>query len=168
MLYFMDSEFNEDGRTIDLISIGIVAQDGRELYACSTDVDLERVQPWLKENVVPYLLPRTDPVWMTRAAIRDVVQRFIAEAPVGTGKPEFWAYYGASDWVAFYQLWGRLLDIPKGYPKWFHEVKQLAVDVGDPDLSALVSKPPVSHHALHDARWVRDVHSALIRIPRIP
>ncbi len=30
--YFIDSEFVDDGRTIDLISIGIVAEDGRELY----------------------------------------------------------------------------------------------------------------------------------------
>lgn len=30
MRYFLDCEFIEDGRTIDLISIGIVAEDGRE------------------------------------------------------------------------------------------------------------------------------------------
>ncbi len=31
MRYFLDTEFYEDGKTIDLISIGIVAEDGREL-----------------------------------------------------------------------------------------------------------------------------------------
>jgi hypothetical protein len=29
MKYYYDTEFIEDGRTIDLISIGIVAEDGR-------------------------------------------------------------------------------------------------------------------------------------------
>ena len=33
MRYFYDTEFLEDGETIDLISIGIVAEDGREYYA---------------------------------------------------------------------------------------------------------------------------------------
>src|SRR4051812_11038169 len=33
MKYFYDTEFLEDGQTIELISIGIVAEDGREYYA---------------------------------------------------------------------------------------------------------------------------------------
>ena len=37
--YFYDCEFIEDGRTIELVSIGVVAQDGREFYAVSTEFD---------------------------------------------------------------------------------------------------------------------------------
>ena len=37
--YFYDCEFIEDGRTIELISIGVVAEDGREFYAVSTEFD---------------------------------------------------------------------------------------------------------------------------------
>ena len=39
MRYFYDCEFIEDGRTIDLVSIGVVAEDGREYYAVSTEFD---------------------------------------------------------------------------------------------------------------------------------
>lgn len=42
MRYFFDTEFHEDGQTIDLISIGIVAEDGREFYAVSRDAQLHR------------------------------------------------------------------------------------------------------------------------------
>lgn len=35
MRYFYDTEFIEDGHTIDLISIGVVAEDGRSYYAIS-------------------------------------------------------------------------------------------------------------------------------------
>ena len=35
MKYFYDTEFIEDGSTIELISIGVVAEDGREYYAVS-------------------------------------------------------------------------------------------------------------------------------------
>ena len=37
--YFYDCEFIEDGRTIDLVSIGVVDEDGREFYAVSTEFD---------------------------------------------------------------------------------------------------------------------------------
>ena len=42
MKYFLDTEFIEDGKTIDLISIGIVSEDGRELYCENSDCDLSR------------------------------------------------------------------------------------------------------------------------------
>ena len=37
--YFYDTEFIDDGRTIELISIGVAAEDGREYYAVSTEFD---------------------------------------------------------------------------------------------------------------------------------
>ena len=46
MRYFYDTEFIEDGNTIELVSIGIVAEDGREYYAVSTDFDAARANPW--------------------------------------------------------------------------------------------------------------------------
>ncbi|MBA3574969.1 MAG: 3'-5' exoribonuclease, partial [Pseudonocardiales bacterium] len=33
MRFFYDCEFIEDGLTIDLVSIGVVDEDGREFYA---------------------------------------------------------------------------------------------------------------------------------------
>lgn len=60
MRYFLDTEFAEDGRTIDLISITIVAEDGREFYAVSTEFDAEKCNPWVKENVLPKLPPRNE------------------------------------------------------------------------------------------------------------
>ncbi len=55
MRYWMDSEFIEDGKTIDLISIGIVAEDGRELYAQSVEFNPYNASSWVKENIFPYL-----------------------------------------------------------------------------------------------------------------
>ena len=37
MRYFYDTEFIDNGRTIELISIGVAAEDGREYYAISTE-----------------------------------------------------------------------------------------------------------------------------------
>lgn len=74
MRFWYDTEFLEDGKTIDLISIGIVAEDGRTYYAVSDEFrrdsrawwkrwfnrkgSLEnrvRRNAWLMENVVPSL-----------------------------------------------------------------------------------------------------------------
>ena len=37
MRYFYDTEFIDNGRIIDLISIGVAAEDGREFYAVSAE-----------------------------------------------------------------------------------------------------------------------------------
>ena len=55
MRYFIDTEFIEDGKTIDLISIGIVAEDGREYYAQSVEFDHRKASEWVKENVLLHL-----------------------------------------------------------------------------------------------------------------
>lgn len=63
-IYCYDTEFLEDGTTIDLISIGIVCEDGREYYAVNVDCDFARVRndDWLWANVVPHL-PTTKTDW---------------------------------------------------------------------------------------------------------
>lgn len=43
MKFFYDTEFIEDGKTIDLISIGIVAEDGLEYYAVNLDAPWKRI-----------------------------------------------------------------------------------------------------------------------------
>lgn len=78
MKYFFDTEFAEDGRTIDLISIAVVAEDGREFYAVSTEFDADRCNDWVKANVLPKL-PTTGPcsAWRPRFAITQDIRAFV-------------------------------------------------------------------------------------------
>jgi hypothetical protein len=55
MKYWLDTEFIEDGKTIDLISIGVVAEDGRELYLLNVDCDWTKASQWVKDNVLASL-----------------------------------------------------------------------------------------------------------------
>ncbi len=55
MRYWLDTEFIEEGKTIDLVSIGIVAEDGRELYLQSVEFDPSKASEWVQENVFPHL-----------------------------------------------------------------------------------------------------------------
>jgi hypothetical protein len=53
--YFIDEEFIDDGKTIDLISIGIVCEDGRELYLQSCEFERKNASQWVRENVLAHL-----------------------------------------------------------------------------------------------------------------
>jgi 3' exoribonuclease, RNase T-like len=142
MKYWFDTEFIEDGRTIDLISIGIVAEDGRKFY-CEFDFDHRRASPWVKENVIPHLKGDTT---YRKAIAAKLITEFCGE------KPEFWAYYGAYDWVALCQLFGTMMDLPKSWPMYVRDVKQLCDQLGNPKLP---EQGKGEHHALADAEWTK-------------
>lgn len=54
MRFFLDTEFIEAGaaQPIDLISIGLICEDGREFYAVNEDCDWSKANPWVRENVL--------------------------------------------------------------------------------------------------------------------
>lgn len=157
MRYFFDTEFIEDGKTIDIISIGIVAEDGRKLYLESTDCDLTKASNWVKANVIPRLHHDFDGhTHMSREGIADAVLKFVGDA-----KPEFWAYYAAYDWVVMCQLFGTMMDLPKSWPMYCRDVKQLCDHLGNPTLPKQIES---EHNALADAQWTMDAHNYLTDI----
>lgn len=79
MRYWIDTEFIEDGKTIDLISIGIVAEDGREFYRINSDCDFSKASDWVKDNVVRQLPERADGAWKTKKMIVFEVIAFLEE-----------------------------------------------------------------------------------------
>ena len=155
--YFFDTEFMEDGKTIELLSIGIVSADGREFYAVNSEADHSKANDWVKQNVIPHLGTGPD---LTRAQIRDEIMQFLSPSE----KPEIWAYYADYDWVLFCQLFGRMIDLPKGFPMYCMDLKQLSAELGSPPHPKQTS---TQHNALDDARWnlklfnyLRSVNSA--------
>lgn len=169
MRYFYDCEFLEDGKTIAPLSIGIVAEDGREFYAVFADAPWKRVRrdDWLMQNVVPHL-PKApadpgstmldggkwlfnifDPCVKSTTVIRAAVRDFLT---CQGEKAELWGYYSAYDHVLLAQLFGRMVNLPPQIPMWTNDLQQSAFELG-------VTLPPQqgdAHHALADARWIRD------------
>ena len=109
MKFFLDTEFSERGPKfpIELISIGIVAEDGREFYAHSVDYDVANCNAWVKENVLPYVASEPP---MSLWSIAESVKLF-----VGGDKPQFWGYYADYDWVVFAQIFGTIIDRAQRY-----------------------------------------------------
>lgn len=147
MRYFYDTEFIEDGRTIELISIGVVAEDGREYYAVSSEFDPGRAGNWVRAHVLPKLPSASSQLWRSRRRIRADLEQFLG---VNGSEPiELWAWLGAYDHVVLCQLWGTMPQLPKAIPRFTRELRQLWEDRGSPRL------PPRSadaHDALVDAR----------------
>ncbi len=71
-------------------------------------------------------------------------------APDIYGKPELWGYYSAYDHVAFCQLFGTMMDLPKGFPMYTRDIKQLCDALGNPRLP---EQGKNEHNALADAKW---------------
>ena len=168
MKYFIDTEFHEHKKpvkflgitikkvwTIDLISIGIKCEDGREYYAINRDLNLKyaKKDSWLKKNVIdklpakrelypPHGSPRLwqeSMRWLPMEQIKQEVIDFCGGKSEITndydGKPyyeyknndlpEFYGYYGSYDWVVFCWIFGRMLDLPNGFPMYIKDLKQM-------------------------------------------
>ena len=183
MRIFYDWGFIEDGRTIEPISIGMVADDGRELYLVNEDAGAGTLHEqicrhqWLMENVVPHL-----PLYARRPGERHygksststantykgffsldlndnrvVSRRFMRNAIrdfLDASAPvELWGYFASYDHVLLAQMFGRMIDRPASMPMWTNDVQQVAAALGLDN-----SLPPqigTAHNALDDARWTK-------------
>lgn len=154
MRYFLDTEFNESSDGVTLISIGIVAEDGRELYAISSEFSEEACNQWVKDNVLNQLEgPRH-----SRAQIANDIKAFVGF----DGSPEFWGYYADYDWVLFCQLFGGMLKVPANWPHLCMDIKQFAIQTGMPHINKLVPPPDDAHNAMADARWTFEMYKKLV------
>lgn len=153
MKYFLDTEFIERGAglPIELISLAIVSEDGRELYSISEQFDYGHANQWVKDNVLPHI---GNGAKLSNEHLSERIRAFVA----GDHRPVFWGYYADYDWVVFCQIFGAMIDLPKGWPMYCRDLKQWCDDLGNPKLPAQDS---TEHNALNDARWNRKVFDFL-------
>lgn len=262
MKYFLDTEFLEGSQktffgqskpTIDLISIGIVDENGREYYAISKDFNLKEawnrwqqrtgegdrnnIEPrlyWIRENVLKQIwedLCFEDFKQSSQNVLNinesnakelfldycvdhsyqfeyDVLKCLLKKHGksnkqiafevlnfvhgyndignwLGTldeyyqaqkkskpkGEIEFYAYYGAYDWVAFCWLFGKMIDLPKGFPMYCRDLKQILdeKEMARQDGTDMVElrnlptypKQENEHNALADAKWNKKLYDFL-------
>ncbi len=210
MKYFIDTEFIEDGITIDLISIGIFSEDGRSFYMISNDFNLKKAwdNKWIKENVLlpiykeNVLLPihkenitgerRTVDQFTYETIVRyynywaypnfyikDRILEFIGWRDTGYVSydtysekmiknkspehlyPEFWGWYASYDWVVLCQLFGSMIDLPRRFPMYINDIKQLQHihGIGDHELPEQENR----HNALADATWNKTAYEYVMK-----
>lgn len=161
MRYWFDCEFLESGygQPLWLLSIGIVAGDGREYYAINADCPTHLANDWVKANVLPYIDQCGPDARLNHLAIREEIRAFCN--PAVYGKPEFWAYYADYDWVMLCQVFGRMVDLPKDWPMYCRDIKQWCDQLGNPPLP---EQGEGEHHALADARWNQQAWRFLVNL----
>lgn len=243
MKYFIDTEFlegkqkevfpislfrKEKPNTIDLISIGVVAEDGREYYAISKDFNLKeawnrydlvqesgdmrnmfpngRKLYWIRKNVLKpifYELSGKDidfhdlSASFTYKQMKYLINKYgktnkeIAENIItfcrhpnslsyNPPSPEFYAYFADYDWVVFCWLFGKMIDLPKGFPMYCKDLKQMIDDKQSQiDFNTSVTEPrkdikshkdfpkqdaSKSHNAIEDARWNKQLFEFLTQL----
>jgi hypothetical protein len=172
MKIYMDWEFLEDGITVQPISVGMIREDGKELYyeflnAPSIDI-LKR--EWLKENVVPHLSAgwtkamltgMSDEVVKSRLAIRNKVYDFLLDAWKldKLNGFELWGWYSAYDHLCLAQLFGKMIDLPDWCPMYTNDVRQEFHRLGDPSYPRQTEG---LHNALADAKFLMKRHQWLM------
>ena len=86
--------------------------------------------------------------------------------------PEFYVYYGDYDWVVFCWLFGKMIDLPNGFPYYAKDIKQLidsksweyrGVNYEGKDLKRLPNYPKQTneHNALLDAIFNKELYKFL-------
>lgn len=173
MRYYIDLEFLENGKTIEVISLACVAEDGRELYAENEKFNWDNPDEdltWLTENVKPHLWHKQKDLrefnlWSRDGGVGglmttgDMARELVLFTQNDGVKPEFWGYYCDYDWVAICQLYGRMIDLPKGFPMYCRDLKQEADRLG----VRFPQQTATDHHALNDARWIKAMHESIIK-----
>lgn len=154
MKYFLDFEFIEGfnkplfGKRrhfIDMISVGIACEDGRNYYAISSEYNYKDANKWVQENVIIPMYSKTvsgdsKNHWsagtfhkhfgLPNKMIAEDIVKFCNSVQVyapelgHNGVNEFYGYYSDYDWVLLCSLFGRMIDLPKFFPMYCNDLKQ--------------------------------------------
>jgi hypothetical protein len=194
--YFLDTEFIEGfhkplfGKRrhfIDLISIGIVAEDGRSYYAISREWKYKKASKWVQKNVIAPCYKDAvhgdmrnhlnvtnfqKYVGLTNAGIAKGILEFMGcwkdehVWRIGSDVPEIYGYYADYDWVLFCSLFGSMIDLPTGFPMYCRDLKQLMDDKGLTKewTQKHCPTPEGEHNALVDARWNKHLFDILTHL----
>jgi hypothetical protein len=141
--YFLDTEYNGWGGA--LLSLALVPQGGEELYL-TLDWTGE-LQPWVEQNVIPYLDAVPDSLVSPRMTRPDAA-RLIAHYLAGDPEPLI-----VADWPEDIAQFNALLVTGPGV---MVEVPPLRFQFIELSGFSTAANSKVPHNALHDARALRE------------
>lgn len=177
MRIFFDTEFTGLHQDTTLISIGLVAEDGRRFYAELTDYDQNQINDWLQENVINHLLFNSgDKSTGFTTSIRQrectmkgdrlLVKEWLSAWLARFDFIEMWSDCLSYDWVLFCQLFGNAFSIPSNVCYIPFDIATLLKVQGiDPDINreqfAGIGGGP-KHNSLWDAKVIKACYKKLM------
>ena len=198
MKYFLDTEFIEGfhkplfGKKrhhIDLISIGMVCEDGRCYSALSNEYSYNDADDWVKDNVI---LPLYNEIKDVDKSIKinnfnkllgssnktialDIIKFIFDGMSKKDNVVEFYGYYSDYDWVVFCSIFGKMINLPEKFPKYCRDLKQTLDEKARRIMLPISLKNKIEkiksypnypkqsneHNALADAQWNFDLYNFL-------
>lgn len=190
MRIYLDTEFTGLRKETSLISIGIVADDGKEFYAELNDYDEDQVDEWLQNNVINnlrfkcaeggqeeyYVATRAEsdkiPSDMFKGysvefrGSKQEVERELRRWLDQFDDVEVWSDCLAYDWVLFNDIFGHAFNIPKHVYYIPFDISTLMKVKGiDPDINreefSGMTVGKEKHNALWDAKVIKACYEKL-------
>jgi hypothetical protein len=179
MKVFFDTEFTGLHQNTSLISIGLIAEDGRYFYGELRDYDKSQLNDWLKENVIAHTsyLKETDNLETASKSYNYVYMPFqdkkqlaydLAEWLNQFSGVEMWSDCLAYDWVLFNSIFGTAFDIPRSvyYIPFdictLFKIKGIDPDINREEFANMACDE--KHNALYDAKVIKACYEKLINI----
>jgi len=172
MKIFFDTEFTGLRQKTNLLSIGLVSEDGRTFYAEASQFDKQQVDTWITENVLANMRfgdiyesrPKIDLEHHAEKADRAGIAYDLDEWLAQFDAVEMWGDCLAYDWVLFCDLFGGAMSIPQNvYYIPFDICTLMKMSNVDPDISReeFSGISGAKHNALHDAKCIRACYQKL-------
>ena len=101
----------------------------------------------------------------TNKQIAEEIINFVSEGTglqvqCGIKKHEFYGYYSDYDWVVFCWLFGKMIDLPKGFPMFAFDIQQQIEEYKIDKNQLLKEVPQVNcHNALQNAIWNKSAYN---------
>lgn len=173
---FIDTEFiesfilDEKGRpfhNLDLISIGLVKENGDSYQALSNEYVFENADDWFREKIITPIyidanLAAINYINYTnfhkfsgksKAKIAEEIKDFVGVDPV------FYGFYSSHDHVVLSSLYGKIFNLPDGWSLYMRDIKQI-MDGFNIKLDTVLKGIPQTqiHDSLKNAQWIREAY----------
>lgn len=179
MKVFFDSEFTGLHKDTTLISIGLIADDGKTFYAELSDFDKSQVNDWVQENVINNLRFNRGDVIIQKSSTVGVQEYSIKHNKSEVAKAlktwlsqfdsvEMWSDCLSYDWMLFNDLFGDAFSIPENvYYIPFDictvfKLKGIDPDISREEFSDLEAGKDQKHNALWDAKVIKACYEKLM------
>ena len=186
MKIFFDTEFTGLYKDTELISIGLVDENGREFYGEITDFDKSKVDEWIKENVLLNtvefgnisILDICDVVDSYYVGTKETIINYLKEWLKAYDNVELVSDVCHYDMVLFIDLFGTAFDLPSNINASCHDINQdIAnyLDISERDAfdfsrETFINTYSVNdiesnkHNALYDAKVIRKIYNIINNI----
>ena len=181
MRVYLDTEFEGLWKTAKLISLGLVSEDGKEIYIEFNDIDIDNQDEWIKQNVL------INTVYYGNKGINNITESenyFICNKEKAKEILIEWfkqfievqivsdvCHY---DFVQFIDIFGTAFDLPKNICASCHDINQdiakyyyitesKAFEISREDILEQnnIFIEGEKHNSLYDAKVIKEIYKIL-------